>query len=141
MAAPLVPLTPLTLPPSPHRAVFRSTGKAGLRVSPMLRMAMDFLDKELDQFCGFKARLALTSDRYKQPIQPRDALLEAGDIIFSNNQLIAHAREAFTDGPKQRHMVRAWIQVAVADAIDEINESEGNGEAALADNKDGSSLL
>ena len=46
--------------------------KAGLRVSPMLRMAMDFLDKELDQFCGFKARLALTSDRYKQPIQPRD---------------------------------------------------------------------
>jgi len=38
-------------------------------------------------------------------------------------------------------MVRAWIQVAVADAIDEINESEGNGEAALADNKDGSSLL
>lgn len=29
-------------------------------------------------------------------------------------------------------MVRAWIQVAVADAIDEINESEGNGEAALA---------
>ena len=42
-------------------------------------------------------------------------------------------------------MVRAWIQVAVADAIDEINESEawfeGNGEAALPDNKDGSSLL
>lgn len=50
-------------------------------------------------------------------------------------------------------MVRAWIQVAVADAIDEINESEGNGapsgqqavmpgqQATLADNKDGSSLL
>tara|TARA_B100000768_G_scaffold149901_1_gene144401 strand:+ start:432 stop:548 length:117 start_codon:yes stop_codon:yes gene_type:complete len=37
-------------------------------------------------------------------------------------------------------MVRAWIQVAVADAIDEINESEGNREAALADNKDESSL-
>jgi len=38
-------------------------------------------------------------------------------------------------------MVRAWIQVAVADAIDEVNESEGNGETALADNKDGSCCL
>ena len=41
--------------------------KAGLRVSPMLRMAMDFLDKELDQ-CGFKVRLDILY-RYKQPIQ------------------------------------------------------------------------
>ena len=43
--------------------------KAGLRVSPMLRMAMDFLDKELDQFCGFKVRLDILY-RYKQPMQP-----------------------------------------------------------------------
>ena len=41
-------------------------------------------------------------------------------------------------------MVRAWIQVAVADAIDEMNESEGNREllsrTTKADNKDESSL-
>tara|TARA_B100000768_G_scaffold149901_1_gene144400 strand:+ start:104 stop:274 length:171 start_codon:yes stop_codon:yes gene_type:complete len=30
--------------------------KAGLRVSPMLRLAMDFLDKELSRFACFKAR-------------------------------------------------------------------------------------
>lgn len=42
------------------------------------------------------------------------APLKAGDIVFSNNQLIAHAREAFTDGKKRRHIVRAWIQVVEA---------------------------
>ena len=31
--------------------------KAGLRVSPMLRMAMDFLDKELNRFSCLKVRL------------------------------------------------------------------------------------
>ena len=32
--------------------------KAGLRVSPMLRMAMDFLDKELNRFSCLKVRLS-----------------------------------------------------------------------------------
>jgi hypothetical protein len=36
--------------------------KAGFRVSPMLRMAMDFLDKELDQFCCFKAQFDICID-------------------------------------------------------------------------------
>ena len=53
------------------------------------------------------------------PVGAAQAPLKAGDIVFSNNHLIAHAREAFTDGKKRRHMVRAWIQVAEADANDD----------------------
>lgn len=82
--------------------------KAGLRVSPMLRLAMDFLDRELEQFCCFKAPL------------------EAGDIVMCNNHLIAHARESFKDGKRPRHKVRAWIQIQVADLLDEVKESEGH---------------
>ena len=82
--------------------------KAGLRVSPMLRLAMDFLDHELEQFCCFKAPL------------------EAGDIVMCNNHLIAHARESFKDGKRPRHKVRAWIQIQVADLLDEVKESEGH---------------
>jgi alpha-ketoglutarate-dependent taurine dioxygenase len=55
---------------------------------------MDFLDEELDRWCCFKERL------------------EAGDIVFSNNNLVAHARDAFKDSTmgKSRHMVHVWIQ-------------------------------
>jgi SAM-dependent methyltransferase len=77
--------------------------KAGLKVPPLTRIAMDFLDKELDRWCCFKERL------------------EAGTIVFSNNNLIAHARDAFKDSTtgKPRHMVRAWIQTQVTDMQDD----------------------
>jgi len=92
--------------------------KAGLRVSPMLRLAMDFLDRELEQFCCFKAPL------------------EAGDIIMCNNHLIAHARESFKDGARPRHKVRAWIQIQVADLQDEVKEAEGHALPMLAAKSD-----
>jgi len=67
--------------------------KGHVQTSPLLTMAMDALDHELDQ---------------EKLISKK---LESGDIIFGNNYSIAHARDAFnskTDRP--RHMVRVWIQ-------------------------------
>ena len=70
--------------------------KAGLPISPLLTIAMDFFDEALDRECIF------------------NECLKRGDMIFTNNRLIAHARTAFQDDPNKvlppRHMVRAWIQ-------------------------------
>uniref|UniRef100_A0A7S4MPH4 TauD/TfdA-like domain-containing protein n=1 Tax=Odontella aurita TaxID=265563 RepID=A0A7S4MPH4_9STRA len=69
--------------------------KAGLTISPLLRIAMDALDAALDEETVFDGRL------------------ERGEMFFCNNNLFAHGRSAFVDsgpGPR-RHMVRAWIQL------------------------------
>ena len=70
--------------------------KAGLPLSPLLTIAMDFFDEALDKECIF------------------NECLQRGDMIFTNNRLVAHARNSFKDDPTgeypPRHMVRAWIQ-------------------------------
>ena len=70
--------------------------KAGLPISPLLTIAMDFFDEALDKECVFSE------------------CLQRGDMIFANNRLITHSRNAFQDDPTKvhppRHMVRAWIQ-------------------------------
>ena len=71
--------------------------KSGLPLSPLLTIAMDFLDEALDNECIFNENL------------------KQGDILYANNKLIAHSRNAFQDDPTkvkpQRHMIRAWIQI------------------------------
>lgn len=69
--------------------------KIGWNISPLLVIAMDALDKELDSVCCFEESL------------------EPGDMVFSNNMIIAHARNSFEDVPGDipRHKVRAWIQI------------------------------
>ena len=71
--------------------------KSGLPLSPLLTIAMDFLDKALDNECIFNENL------------------QHGDILYTNNRLIAHSRNAFqsdpTNGKPPRHMIRAWIQI------------------------------
>jgi len=72
--------------------------KIGWDISPLLSIAMNALDKELDSLCCFEQSL------------------KAGDMVFCNNKLIAHARNAFEDNSSSgdelpRHKVRAWIQI------------------------------
>ena len=72
--------------------------KIGWPLSPLLKVAMDMLDWELDSGCIFE-----------QAMQP-------GDMVFSNNMLIAHARNSFFDADDKppRHKVRAWLQIQKA---------------------------
>ena len=71
--------------------------KAGVQISPLLSIAMDFLDQELDKGCIFEQNM------------------QRGDMGFTNNVLVAHARNSFKSDPTgetpPRHKVRAWIQV------------------------------
>jgi hypothetical protein len=73
--------------------------KAFWTVPTLLRVAMDVLDDSLDDGCCFNEALG------------------RGDMIFTNNSLVAHARDQFEDAPgvPQRHKVRAWIQVLKSD--------------------------
>eukprot|EP01035_Chromulina_nebulosa_P024276 gene24276-31557_t len=75
--------------------------KIGWSVSPLLSIAMDLLDRELDAACCFKEALA------------------PGDMAFTNNLFISHARNAFEDLPSEtpRHKVRAWLQIQAAHKI------------------------
>eukprot|EP00730_Choanoeca_flexa_P009268 TRINITY_DN12617_c2_g5_i1.p1 TRINITY_DN12617_c2_g5~~TRINITY_DN12617_c2_g5_i1.p1 ORF type:complete len:572 (+),score=182.81 TRINITY_DN12617_c2_g5_i1:184-1716(+) len=76
--------------------------KAGHEVSPLLKIAMDELDRELDHYCVFEQRM------------------KPGEIVYTNNLTIAHARRAFTDSSSPtelpRHLVRAWLQIQHAEA-------------------------
>ena len=57
---------------------------------------MDLLDQELDQSKAFRG------------------VLKPGEMLFTNNLIIPHARESFEDSDdpqKKRHKVRAWIQI------------------------------
>ena len=73
--------------------------KARLPPSPLLSVAMDSLDKALDEEQIFNKKL------------------EAGDMVFTTNMQFVHARDAFVDSPSQspRHMVRVWIQIQELD--------------------------
>lgn len=48
-----------------------------------------------------------TANKHAMNIQ-----LEKGDMQFSNNLALFHAREAFKDGPdsSKRHMIRMWLR-------------------------------
>jgi len=80
--------------------------KTGWAVPTLLKIAMDLLDDQLDEECAF-----------------HDAL-ERGDMVFANNSIIAHARDAFENDPDSppRHLVRAWLQVQKADIVSFQNE-------------------
>ena len=71
--------------------------KVGLPISPLLTIAMDFLDQALDRECIFNENL------------------KRGEMMYTNNMLVAHARNAFQDDPTganpPRFKVRTWIQV------------------------------
>ena len=68
--------------------------KAGLRVSPLLKIAMTELNRALDRQTRFDRRL------------------ERGEIAMANNHLLAHKRKAFTDHRKPgRLLVRCWMKV------------------------------
>ena len=73
--------------------------KVGWPISPMLTVAMDMLDKQLDESCCF------------------EQCMESGDMIYDNNMIVAHARNAFEDlpGKPPRHKVRAWLQIQKAE--------------------------
>ena len=75
--------------------------KIGWSISPLLVVAMDLLDRELNTACCF------------------EEALDPGDMVFSNNLLIAHARKAFEDVPPDmpRHKVRAWLQIRAVHKI------------------------
>jgi len=68
--------------------------KAQMRMSPLLRVALDLLDAELEKEQVFNNRM------------------KPGEMVFCNNKIFAHARDSFTDHPDYpaRHKVRAWIQ-------------------------------
>ena len=74
--------------------------KAGLRVSPLLKLAVAQLDKALHRQCRFNRRL------------------ERGEIAMANNHLVAHRRNAFSDPSddpnyRGRLLVRCWMKVNV----------------------------
>ena len=72
--------------------------RSGYRMSPLLKIAMDLLDQELDNACMVQCTL------------------NPGDVLYCNNHITAHARTAFENGPTQastagtRLLVRSWIQ-------------------------------
>ena len=68
--------------------------KGGIRLSPLLTIAMDALDSALDN-----EKVASIK-------------LERGDIAYCNNMNFAHARDSFQNGEDQkpRHQVRVWFQ-------------------------------
>lgn len=69
--------------------------KAGLAVSPLLRLAMDALDSALQKEEVFNQRLT------------------PGQMVFCNNELFVHSRDHFVDSPSSppRLMIRTWINV------------------------------
>jgi SAM-dependent methyltransferase/pyrroloquinoline quinone (PQQ) biosynthesis protein C len=69
--------------------------KAGLKMSPLLSVAMDLLDNALDE-----------SKLWDDRMQP-------GDIMYCNNLLTAHARNGFSNEPGDapRHKVRVWLKL------------------------------
>mmetsp|Transcript_12896 Transcript_12896/g.14184 ORF Transcript_12896/g.14184 Transcript_12896/m.14184 type:complete len:93 (+) Transcript_12896:1-279(+) len=72
--------------------------RANLPFSPLLKIALDCLDAELEDQTAFKR------------------CLQRGEIIYSNNHVLAHRRYKFTeDGSahSRRHMVRVWIKEEV----------------------------
>ncbi len=82
--------------------------KGCFRVPTLLRIAMDILDDTLDKDCLF------------------NKALERGDMVFSNNAIIAHAREKFDDAPgyPPRHKVRAWLQIRSEPTANSHDEKE-----------------
>lgn len=84
--------------------------KTGWKVPTFLRIAMNILDDKLDEECVF-----------------HDAL-ERGDIIFANNAMLAHARDAFKNAPgaPPRHKVRAWLQIQKADILTGLESEEAD---------------
>lgn len=62
---------------------------------------MDLLDEELDNSCCFNESM------------------EPGDMIYDNNMIVAHARNAFkvADGQAPRHKVRAWLQIQKSELL------------------------
>ena len=95
--------------------------KTGWAVPTLLKIAMDLLDDRLDEECAF-----------------HDAL-KRGDIVFTNNSITAHARDAFENDANSppRHLVRAWLQIQKADILNFQNE---NVEHSLRQNLRGSVL-
>jgi hypothetical protein len=75
--------------------------KTGWEVPTFLRVAMDVLDDKLDEACVFHDTLG------------------RGDIIFTNNAMLAHARDSFKNAPNAppRHKVRAWLQIQKAEIL------------------------
>ena len=73
--------------------------KTKWKVPTLLRIAMDILDDKLNEACVFHDTLG------------------RGDMIFTNNAMLAHARDPFENDPNKppRHKVRAWLQIQKAD--------------------------
>lgn len=82
--------------------------KTSWKVPTLLRIAMDILDDELDKVCCFHDKLV------------------RGDIVFTNNAIIAHARDSFENDPyaPPRHKVRAWLQAQKADMLNGPTETD-----------------
>ena len=80
--------------------------KGGLVLPPLLEIAMDMLDRELDAACVF------------------NAVMMPGEMVYSNNMLVAHARNAYKDNGGEewtwRHKVRAWLQIRDEDQVAKI---------------------
>lgn len=75
--------------------------KVNWPISPLLKVGMDLLDEELDNSCCFNESM------------------EPGDMIYDNNMIVAHARNAFkvADGQAPRHKVRAWLQIQKSELL------------------------
>lgn len=84
--------------------------RAGLALSPLLSVAMDALDAELDAAQVLTGKLA------------------PGEILFESNAATAHARKAFVDaeGARPRHLSRVRLTIQQAAAWDEDGSSSGH---------------
>lgn len=72
------------------------------KIPTLLKIAMDILDDELDNYRSFSKAL------------------ERGDIIYGNNAVLAHSRDSFKDNDPNlppRHLLRVWIQFPKEDLI------------------------
>merc|ERR1712226_1830697 len=66
-------------------------GLAGMQIPPFLRVAMDVLDKQLDNAAAL------------------GVVMQPGQAVVVNNRLLAHMRNGFKNIPgKPRHQVRTW---------------------------------
>lgn len=88
--------------------------RAGLTISPLLKVASDLLDAELDAQCKVNRQLG------------------PGEILFCNNHITGHARTAFVDagedertGQLGRLLVRCWLQCDPA-LLDDGNEDHSS---------------
>jgi len=80
--------------------------RADLPLSPLLTLALDCLDAELEDQTAFKR------------------CLRRGEIVYSNNHVLAHRRYEFEEhGPAhvRRHMVRVWLR----ELVDHHDDSQG----------------